>query len=644
MKTIVRFILFLVYGYSCQTMALPFDVFYTLPDTPSVSFQKVSNEAPTGTTISYSTERTTMPLQPLQSGQSMVIKVLLPPGTTSASISANSNDLQRSPPPVMQFYSVDPKGFCLGTQKPANTDCVLESDLTKSSASVNRTISEVDLQKSLCSRYGYFVLYQPSGGPTVEFSTLSFSMSWTDKNIYNKWVDAGLKPDYCPTPTTTTSGTLSVTVNGKGRVVSDDKTINIDCDPIKADSCKTPSVPYPNNTQLTLTATPPDGATGFKWEDCVTAPSTANPLTLSILDKEVKNCVLTFSPNAVVNTPTNIADVTAENVFVIVDPTTKPFFDSLTPKIDIEKELRESKISLSARVDGVIDSTASAWLGKKENAMIPTVIPKDSALTMHATITPAPLLANIPIDTFVLVAWMDSTKKTLETAAWRNKISKKPSFYFSVTDVLGNPNTNWKNLVITKDEDKVIANDYAIQPLDSNVVVGLGKSLSFTIGSDIIAPPIGLKGKDRTAYVFVGYRPSKQYESGTYNNNIVLASTFDLGAGFIPSMVFSVPDEVKIANGEVCFINSDQAGTLECKKQDGTITSGDCSPKESNCLKLDYNSSDSGSLLICTLKDSTSKIIATKEILFTKVTKSEDSNISTVCNPALKLNPAPPKL
>jgi hypothetical protein len=247
--------------------------------------------------------------QPVQLGQTMRVRVLIPPGTESAKISAQSNSWQCAPDitdgrgniivsqsercPIMDGFDHDQGELCAynptnfnpspcgeGTYiYPQNLHTVTARllDILYPTESDSPDIIDVGKQ-----RYAYFVLYQqPQALDKFSFtSNLGISFGISNVESYNEWVDAGRPP---PIP----SKTLIITPTPSGGTVTT-QAGGINCGS-GGNAC---SEKYETDMgqSAVLTATAQEGFSFVGWGG--SCSGTTNPLTLSM--DAGKTCSATF--------------------------------------------------------------------------------------------------------------------------------------------------------------------------------------------------------------------------------------------------------------------------------------------------------------------------------------------------------------
>jgi len=157
--------------------------------------------------------------RPIRRGQTLRVKVLIPPGTSLAKISAQSNGWQCAPDlrdpssgqirvpsaqrcPIMAGFDYDPGAFCTTNptaKKPkpcGKGPFAYPKDLHSVTARLLETLYPTDPNSpkvATQARYAYFVFYnQPQSIEKFKFSShfgISFGIS--DVKLYNQWVDQG---------------------------------------------------------------------------------------------------------------------------------------------------------------------------------------------------------------------------------------------------------------------------------------------------------------------------------------------------------------------------------------------------------------------------------------------------------------------
>ncbi len=265
--------------------------------------------------------------QPVQLGQTMRIKVLIPPGASSAKISAQSNSWQCAPDvidgggniivpqsercPIMDGFDHDPGDFCAHNPTNVNSSpCgggtkVYPKDLHTVTARLLDILYPTSDSNSLGivtqARYTYFVLYQqPQALHKFAFtSNLGISFGISNVGVYNQWVDSGrrevggpiIDPNPTPTDPTPTDPTpteppgilgKAITINPtpiNGTVTANTEPDGINCGDEGTDCNAT----YTTNSKVTLTAIPKEGFALTRWEgNCSSGTSNSYPMTMDV--------------------------------------------------------------------------------------------------------------------------------------------------------------------------------------------------------------------------------------------------------------------------------------------------------------------------------------------------------------------------
>jgi len=243
--------------------------------------------------------------QPVQQGQTLRFKVLIPPGVSSAKISAQSNSWQCAPDitdaagniivpksercPIMDGFDHDQGEFCSHNPTAVNpSPCgggtyIYPQDLHTVTARLLDILypTESDSPNVVTqSRYAYFVLYQqPQALDKFAFtSNLGISFGISNVGLYNQWIDRG-----SPVPSNDNILTIAAATNN-GTVTSNPS--GISC----GHGGTLCSASYTTGSRVTLTATAADGFAFASWGGhCAGA---TNPVTLT-MDAE-KTCMATF--------------------------------------------------------------------------------------------------------------------------------------------------------------------------------------------------------------------------------------------------------------------------------------------------------------------------------------------------------------
>ncbi len=222
---------------------------------------------------------------PVQKGQTLRLKVLIPPGTSSVKISAQSNSWQCAPDitdssgrvtvpssercPVMDGFDHDPGDFCIynpTTQNP--TPCgggskVYPQNLHTVTARLLDVLypTEPDSPDEVTqSRYAYFILYQqPQALNNFAFTShLGISFGISNVALYNQWVNNGRGGTNIPSTKTYTMTIAPTPENGT--IGSSDSSI------ICGGGWATCQKNYTEGQQVSLYVSPAAGFDFVSWE------------------------------------------------------------------------------------------------------------------------------------------------------------------------------------------------------------------------------------------------------------------------------------------------------------------------------------------------------------------------------------------
>jgi hypothetical protein len=277
------------------------DLDYTLP----INAENYPR-APEGTS-KYSINTAYEVTQSMLQGQTLRFKVLIPPGTSIAKISAQSNSWQCAPDitdaagniivpksercPIMDGFDHDPGDFCANNPTSVNSSpCgggayLYPQDLHTVTARLLDILYPTDSNSPETvtqPRYAYFVLYQqPQALGAFAFtSNLGISFGISDVGLYNQWFDTVIAGN---------TEILTITqVTNNGTVTSNPTGINC------GNGGTLCSANYTTGSVVTLTGTAAeaaaDGLTVVSWGgDCAGAN---NQITLT-MDTD-KICTATF--------------------------------------------------------------------------------------------------------------------------------------------------------------------------------------------------------------------------------------------------------------------------------------------------------------------------------------------------------------
>jgi hypothetical protein len=241
---------------------------------PPKEFYTEATTTPHSIGIVYSLHSTSseyqMPISSINGGDALLFKIEIPPGTTYASLNAESNFWQGS---LMNVFDEEPTEFCGD-----NNSCqgIHTSDLKNAtggfSAALYGDLKQKDFPVLADPTYKYFVLYQRPGYGIFVFSSLTFRFQITDIGTYELW-RIGV-PQYA----------LKVTANN-GTVTINPP--NVQCDNATDATC---NQTYPADTQVTLTATAQEGFRFVNWGN---GCGGTNSVTSFIMNSN-KTCSATF--------------------------------------------------------------------------------------------------------------------------------------------------------------------------------------------------------------------------------------------------------------------------------------------------------------------------------------------------------------
>lgn len=183
---------------------------YSLPSSPAVSFPATNSTSTHSQLLytSYSIDATDsaslMPVQRILQGQSVLLKILVPPGVSGVSIGAESGQWQgvgasngqgfvTDTYPVFKAYSDYPGEFCAATRASSNGKCqgvsgtyIYKDDLKAAAGGMSENLYQGQtLDKP---RYVYLAFYHPTGAAfTFSFVSLGLSYIVSDHALYNTW-------------------------------------------------------------------------------------------------------------------------------------------------------------------------------------------------------------------------------------------------------------------------------------------------------------------------------------------------------------------------------------------------------------------------------------------------------------------------
>ena len=303
--------------------------------------------------------------QPVQQGQTLRFKVLIPPGVSSAKISAQSNSWQCAPDitdaagniivpksercPIMDGFDHDQGEFCSHNPTAVNpSPCggstyIYPQDLHTVTARLLDILypTESDSPNVVTqSRYAYFVLYQqPQALDKFAFtSNLGISFGISNVGLYNQWIDRG-----SPVPSNDNILTIAAATNN-GTVTSNPS--GISC----GHGGTLCSASYTTGSRVTLTATAADGFAFASWGGhCAGA---TNPVTL-IMDAE-KTCTATFDAQTfpeievLFEGRTLLGDGSSTPIEFGVTPVGRPITKTFTVKNTGADALRLTNMTLSS--------------------------------------------------------------------------------------------------------------------------------------------------------------------------------------------------------------------------------------------------------------------------------------------------------
>jgi hypothetical protein len=384
------------------------DLKYTLPIN-AANYPR----APTGAS-KFSINTAYEVAQPVQLGQTMRIKVLIPPGASSAKISAQSNSWQCAPDvtdaggniivsqsercPIMDGFDHDPGDLC--PHNPTNVNSspcgggskIYPQDLHTVTARLLDILYPTESNSPSIvtqARYAYFVLYQqPQALDKFAFtSNLGISFGISNVGVYNQWVDSGrsdvggpiIVPNPTPTEPTPTEPTpteppailgKSITINPipiNGTVTATTEPDGINCGDEGTDC----NAVYTTGSTVTLTAIPKEGFALTRWEKSCSSGGASSPYVMTMdVDKTCsalfnKLTTTTFPEIEVFDGTTSIGDGATTPIKIgthVGQPITKTFTVKNTGKslLTLTEITPPSGFSLVGNLPGSIQANGSA--------------------------------------------------------------------------------------------------------------------------------------------------------------------------------------------------------------------------------------------------------------------------------------------
>lgn len=243
---------------------------------PPKQFYTEATTTPHSIEIVYSLHSTSseyqMPISSINGGDALLFRILVPPGTTYASLNAESNFWQGS---LMNVFDEEPTEFCGD-----NNSCqgIHTSDLKNAtggfSAALYGDLKQKNFPVLTEPTYKYFVLYQRPGYGTFVFSSLTFRFKITDQEKYNSW----LKGQYALQVTPAINGTVTISPP------------SVKCDNVTGIANCNQNYDKTANTQVTLTAAAQEGFRFVNWSNGCDG---TNSVTSLIMNSD-KTCSATF--------------------------------------------------------------------------------------------------------------------------------------------------------------------------------------------------------------------------------------------------------------------------------------------------------------------------------------------------------------
>ncbi len=279
--------------FSTSAIAV-WDVTYTVPELSTKYYPAIaSNKTQDTIVISYSNTNLQLqvPIQPINPGSSILLKILIPPGTVLATFFGQAktwNGLRAAE------FDQDPGQFC------GDNPVCEDNNLGNLSDGYNPILygdtKKLDSSSALQQTQYIYIVLKWTGSGTFSFTSLNIQMLISDIVLYNEWRNN--RPWASGPANNSIDGIggdnfeLNITPLNNGSITIKNATeIDKTCTKSEATDCKTS---YPKDTELELIATAADGFVFKEWQSDCTTSSTTNGNKIRFTMNTSKTCSALF--------------------------------------------------------------------------------------------------------------------------------------------------------------------------------------------------------------------------------------------------------------------------------------------------------------------------------------------------------------
>lgn len=297
--------------FSTSAIAV-WDVTYTVPELSTKYYPAIASDKKQDTiVISYSNTnpQLQLPIQPINPGSSILLKILIPSGTALATFFGQSkvwNGLRAAE------FDQDPGRFC------GDNSVCEDNKLTNLSDGYNPILygdsRKLDSSSALQQAQYIYIVLKWTGSGTFSFTSLNIQMLISDIALYNEWRNN--RPWAGGSASNSIDGIagdkieLSITPFSNGSITIKNLQTNEEQNCID-NSCD--KISYPKDSELELTAEAAEGFVFKEWQGDCTTNSTMNSNKITFTMNTSKTCSASFEVKPV----TLIVDPAPDNGFLI---------------------------------------------------------------------------------------------------------------------------------------------------------------------------------------------------------------------------------------------------------------------------------------------------------------------------------------
>lgn len=279
--------------FSTSAVAV-WDVTYTVPELSTKYYPVIASDKKQDTiVISYSNANPQLqiPIQPINPGSSILLKILIPPGTVLATFFGQSkvwNGLRAAE------FDQDPGGFC------GDNSVCEDNKLTNLSDGYNPILygdpRKLDSSSALQQAQYIYIVLKWTGSGTFSFTSLNIQMVISDITLYNQWRNN--RPWAGGPASNSIDGIggdkieLTITPPSNGSItIKTANEIDKTCTKSEDKDCKTI---HSKDTELELTAEAAEGFVFKEWQGDCTTNSTINGNKITFTMNTSKTCFALF--------------------------------------------------------------------------------------------------------------------------------------------------------------------------------------------------------------------------------------------------------------------------------------------------------------------------------------------------------------